>query len=243
MTDASGLWSRRLTVRRIVIDPVDVLIDLVAAETALWSWWAGRSGVDPAEAADVGRREPLPRALTRLAAAPAGARTPTDAALAAVRARRAALHRLARRRRGAAALLRSIPSGQVAVWTTLEEEELALLERRARLRLPPARRCALPVDDDEAARRFLAEVGGPPDGWLALESHRAGVARATRVGCRTVVVVPSSGDLPRADASGEGDADLRVEDPGLLSVTPDADGLSVGVRRQARLLPGRGAQA
>lgn len=237
--DRSGLWAQRLTVRRIVIDPVDVLVDLAAAEAALWSWWAARTGLDGQTAADVGRRRPLAAALAHLAA------DGDDAdAVAAVRARRAALHRLARRRRGAAALLRSIPAGRAAVWTTLEEDELAALERRARLRLPEARRCALPLDDTDGAGRFLAGLGTDPGGWLALESHAAGVARSARLGCRVVQVTPAGGTdaVGPAAAAGAG-VDLRVEDPALLSVTPDADGLAVGVRRQARLRPGRRPQA
>ena len=238
--DLGGLWSRRLTVRGIVIDPVDVLVDLAAAEAALWSWHAARTGVDPVTAADVGRREPLDGALARLTGA-----TPAADDVAATRDRRTALHRLARRRRGAAALLRSIPAGRAAVWTTLTEEELATLERRARLRLPETRRCALPLDDAEGAAAFLAGLGAAPAEWLALESHPAGVARAARLGCRTVLVAPATGgaDSRARSAAEAAGADLQVEDPALLSVTPDAAGLAVGVRRQARLLPGRRPQA
>ncbi len=222
-----------------MIDPVDVLLDLAAAERALWSWWAGYLDLPVNEVARVARSEPLPSALRALREQTGDSGQVRDEAdIALVAARRTELHRLVRRRRGAASLLRSIPAGRVAIWTTLESDELAELERRVHLTLPPDRRCGVSVADDGGAVSFLAEHGGSPEDWLALESHSSGAQRSARIGCQVVVVDP---ELVRGGSSSDasGSEWLSVEDPALLSITPVADGLLVGVRRQTRLLPER----
>ena len=234
--ERTGLWSSAVTVRRIVIDPVDVLLDLAAAERALWSWWAADLGLPADEVLAASREGPLREVVARL-----GDGSGAEQDVARVLTRREQLHRLVRRRRGASSLLRSIPSGRVAIWTTLDEDELSALEVRARLTLPPARLCGLSVTDDGRATAFLAEHGDDPTAWLALESHAAGAARSERLGCRVVLVRP---EVQRGTTSGPPEATsgrerMTAEDPALLSVTPAADGLTVGVRRQARLLPGR----
>lgn len=244
--ERTGLWSSSVTVGRIVIDPVDVLLDLAAAERALWSWWAGRLGVPAEEAVAAAQEAPLPDVVRRLrerAGSGAEGRGPSGGPdeVSEVRARREQLHRLVRRRRGASSLLRSIPSGRVAVWTTLSADELAFVESRARLTLPPARLCGLAVTDDARATAFLTDQGDEPSRWLALESHAAGAARSERLGCRVVLVRPEAkpGRPGAAQDDGTRGPDLlTAEDPALLSVTPSADGLTVGVRRQARLRPG-----
>lgn len=247
--ERTGLWSAAVTVRRIVIDPVDVLLDLVAAERALWSWWAGHVGLAVDEVVAVADAEPLPTAVRRLrdrASATGGTLHARDDAddVAMVRARRDQLHRLVRRRRGASSLLRSIPVGRAAVWTTLEQEELARLESRARLTLPSTRLCGLAVSDTDRAARFLADQGDGPADWMALESREVGAVRSEDIGCRVVLVRPETGRgtvasvVPARSAGTPRAERMSAEDPALLGVTPAADGLLVSVRRQARLLPG-----
>ncbi len=237
----AGLWSRAITARHLVIDPVDVLLDLAAAERSLWSWWAHQLGLPVEHVAATARNLPLREAVTDLRAQATAERATTVAdEILQVQGRRSQLHRLVRRRRGAASLLRSIPASHVALWTTLDEDELAALEGRARLPLPPRRLCGLAVTDDERARDFLTDGGRAVTDWLAFESHPSGVERAERLGYPSVLVLPESTGgraRPGAASTTPHEDALVAEDPALLSVTPSSDGLTVGVRRQARLLP------
>lgn len=215
-----GVWSVGL----VVIDPVGVLLDAAAAERARWSWWARRVGADAAEVlADAAA---LPAAAVVARHAPDADPAVESALLAA---RLGLLLRTVRRTRGAAALLRALPRGRAALWTRAGDDELAELLGRARITAPgPALTALGGADATTRAAAFLADLGHPPARVAALEGGPIGAARAQALGCRTLLL--------GADAPGDGpEGVVRLRDAALVGVRPDADGVTVSLRREPRL--------
>lgn len=232
-TGPRGPFGGGFTVGLVVIDPVGVLLDAAAAERARWRWWARRVGADAA--AVLADAAALPTAAVVARHAPDADPATESGALAA---RLELLLRTVRRTRGAAALLRALPRGRAAVWTRLAEDELLPLLARARIDAPGPTLTGLGGPDAPArAAAFLADLGHAPDRVAALEGGAVGAARAHALGCRTVLVGRGGGE----GADG-GVADARppagvigLRDAALVGVRPAADGVTVSLRREARL--------
>ena len=226
-----GPFGRTWTVGLVVIDPVGVLLDAAAAERARWRWWAGRVGADPdAVLADAAAR-PSAAVVARHApdADPA-------AEVTALAARQELLLRTVRRTRGAASLLRALPRGRAALWTRADEDELARLLRRARIAAPGPTLTGLGGPDAAArAAAFLADLGQVPHRVAALEGGPAGAARSAALGCRTAMIGRAAAGAAEGAATAGGGGIVRLHDIALVGVRPDADGVTVSLRRESRL--------
>jgi hypothetical protein len=221
-----GLWSRELRARLVVVDPLGPLIEVDRMHVPLWRWWAARVGADPDEVVAVARTLPTMRTVARFTRTEG---EELELLRRELEARRATLSRLVRRARGALALLRDVPPRRLALWTCADEEELAVLARRARLTLPAQRLTGLGAQpsDDTTALGFLRSLGiEDPAEVVALEAGAAGALRSGRIGAQPVIV---AAEVPPADLG------PRATSLSAVAVVPSADGLAVTVRREQRL--------